>query len=499
MAIRTVLLASLATLLTAGSALALRGCGSAKPAAGKKSGASAPGAPAGGSDAGAARVRRGRFELRVSEAGEFRPLNCRVIIPKAGGKLDWLVPEGSAVGKGDLLFSQDRTKQNDQLALDTKERDAALKNLEEVERQVAMERESLDLDLQIRAAAVKLARTQVVELEAGATKEALAGARASLEAARVTAEDRRVAAEADAKMAASGYLSAAEARASKLAADLAGIALEREKLSLAKLEAGASPEARQAARLAVERAEADLAVAGADAEGRRADLDARVADARAGVANYQRSVDRDRRDIAAREVRADTDGVVIYRAIGRNNQDKPEVGSLVWPGNGVLDVADLSNMKVRTQLAERYIRFLAPGSAVRAKPDSVPGVQFDGKVAWIDRWSRDRSSDLVKADREREGLSGVKVFALEAALEGHDPRIRPGSGGTVEFQLIDLPDALIVPRTALYGSETAPFVTVAEGDSVRRVAVEVLAEDEREVAVRGDLAAGQELVARAGP
>jgi hypothetical protein len=298
-------------------------------------------------------------------------------------------------------------------------------------------------------------------------------------------------------MATSGYLSAAEAGASKLAGDLADIDQERSKLALAVLEAGASKENRETARLGVECAKEDLVQYRADAERRGADLNWRLTDAQAAVANLERSVARARREIALREVRADADGVVIYRGMGHHGEEKPEVGSRIWPGAGILDVADLDSMKIRTQLAERYIRHLQTGATVRVTPDSVAGVELDAKVTWIDRWSRDRSTDLAKADREREGLSGVKVFALEAALQGHDGRIRPGFRGKIEFRLLSLPEALIVPRAALYGSGPDRFVLAAEGQSARRVAVEVLAEDEREAAVRGELADGQQLLTRA--
>lgn len=497
---RTALIAALGALLAAGSAAWLGGCGSSSAAPGGadkdkgKSKASGKEKPA----ETIAAVRRGRFELRVSEVGEFRPLNCRVMISKAGDKIDWLIAEGTAVKKGELLFTQDRTNQNDWLARDTKELEAARKNLQEVERQAAMERESIEIDLKVRASQVKLAETNKAEVAAGATKEAINEAKAALESARLAAADARAAAEADAKMVKSGYLSAAEAKASGLAADLADIAHERAKLSLALLEAGSTQYAREYARLALERSKEDEAITVADARSRHADIDWRVADAKANVANYERSVARAQREIALREIRADADGVVIYRMLGNRSQEKPEVGSRVWPGNGILDVADLSSMKIRTQLAERHIRLLAPGAAVKVTPDTLQGVQFDGKVTWIDRWSRDRSSDLAKADREREGLSGVKVFALEAALSGSDQRIRPGFRGKVEFRLLELPDALIVPRAALYGSESEQYVMIAQGDTARRVDVEVLAEDEREAAVRGELSEGQALVVRGG-
>ncbi|HOX07325.1 MAG TPA: hypothetical protein PK280_13055 [Planctomycetota bacterium] len=487
-----------AALAVAAALLAAAGCGSSSPASPTPDGGRAPGAGSAAAPGatGPALVRRGRFELRVSETGEFRPLRCRVMLAKVGGKIDWLIPEGQAVKKGDKLFSLDSTGTKDWLTRDSNELEAAVKNLQEVRGQVKMERETIELDLKARESNVKLAETRQAEVLAGATAAAVKGARATLEAARVAAADARAAADSDARMAKSGYLSAAEAEASRLAAGLADIEQERATIRLALLEAGATREQREAARLDLERAGEDLAQAGFDAERRRADLNKRVTDAEAAVANLERSVARARRDLAAREVFADADGVVIYRGMGHRGEEKPEVGSRIWPGAGVLDVADLSSMKIRTQLAEQHIRHLAIGSVLRVSADSVPGAELDAKVVWIDRWSRDRSTDLAKADRGREGLSGVKVFALEAALAGHDARIRPGFRGKADFRLMEVPEALIVPRTALYGSGSDRFVLVAEGDSSRRVAVEILAEDEREAAVRGELSDGQRLLTR---
>ena len=470
------------------AAAALLGCGSAS--GGRKNGRNGKGAE------GSARVRRGRFELRVTETGEFRPLRCRVMIARAGGKIDWLIPEGTAVKKGELLFSQDRTGQNDWLTRDSNELEAALKNLQEVKRQVQMEGESIALDLQVREQSVKLAETRRAEVSAGATKEALAESRAALESARAAAGDARAAADADARMAKDGFLSSAGADASRLAADLADADHGRAQVRLAVLEAGAAKELRETARLEVERAKEDLAQARAEAERRNAELDRRVADAESAVANLERSVARAKREIADREVHADADGVVIYRGIGHRGQERIETGTRIWPGAGVLDVAELSRMKVRTQLPERYIRYLSTSSAVRVAPDALPGVELPAKVTWIDRWSRDRSEDLAKADREREGLSGVKVFALEAAVEGQDERIRPGFRGKVVFRLLELPEALIVPRAALYGSGSDRHVLAVGGRELRRVAVEVLAEDEREAAVRGELAEDQQVLTR---
>lgn len=459
----------------------------------------AAGAPAGNDSPGSARVRRGRFELRVREAGELKPLRCRVVLARAGGKLEWLAPEGASVAPGDQLFTLDRVSQNDWLTRDTNELEAAQRNLQEVRKQVESEREAVAIGIKIKEEAVKLAETGQAETNAGATREALDEARAALQAAEAGERDKRAAAADDAALAAKGYLSAAEAEASRLAAELAAAGRERAKLNLALLEAGATREARAAARLAVERARADLDMTRADAAAKAAELAGRIADAQAQVASLERSVDYAKREIANRVVSANAAGVVIYRKFGRHRDERIDVGTRVWPGAGVLDVADLSRMKVRSQLAERYIRYLAPGATVKVAIDGPPGPELAAKVTWIDRWARDRSADLAKADREKEGLSGVKVFALEAAVDGSDQRARPGARCRLDIPLLDIPDALIVPRAALYGAGAERFVLRARGRQIQRVPVEVLAEGEGEAAVQGALGEGEELLSRGSP
>jgi multidrug resistance efflux pump len=453
----------------------------------------AAGCGAGPAASATARVERGRFDVCVTENCEFKPLNSWVVLAQASDQIDWLLAEGATVQPGDLVFTQDRTSEREWLTRDSNELEAARRNLAEVRRQVQMEMDELNLGLRSCESTVELAATQVAELLAGPGEQALEEYRAALRAAAAQAEDRRSTADAAAELAAEGFLSEAEAATERLAAEIADIEHRRRKLELEVLQAGAATEDRKISELQLERAKVELAMARADADRRRAELSGRITDAEARVASLERNVARARRSIASREVRAGGAGVIIYRNLRWRGRGKPEVGSRVWTGAGVVDIADVTRMKVRTQLAERYIRHLKVGSKIRVKPTPLPGTVLEARVIWIDRWSRDRSADLAKADRAKQGLSGVKAFALEAAVEGSDQRIKPGFKGTAEFPLQTIPDALIVPLSVLCGSIHERYVLAADGRRVSRVPVEVLAEDGTRAAVRGDLRPGQNL------
>lgn len=449
-----------------------------------------------GNEQGSACVQRGEFRLTVSESCEFKPLSFWVVLAKAGEKIDWLAPEGSEVKPGDLVFTQAREQVEEWLKRDTNELEAARKNLTEVQQQVQVELDALQLGVRERECAVTLAAARLAAVTAPAPEAAVAEATAALKAAELAARDRHNAAGDIAELAGKGFVSSVEAQDARNAAALADIDREMAQLHLSRVTDAANAQARAAARFLTERAEVDLALARANEDRRRAELDGRVAEAKSRVAALEQGVAKARAAIVSREVRSPGAGVVIHRFLQSHTKVKAEVGTFAWAGAGVADVADLSRMKIRTQLPERYIRHLKIGDTITVRVTPLPETVHEARVTWIDRWSRDRSSDLAKADRERQGLSGVKVYAVEAALQESTPSVKPGFKGTAEFVLLSLPDALTVPVTAVYGPPHDRFVMVRTDTGSRRVPVRVEAEDDVKAAVTGDLRPGQPLVAR---
>jgi multidrug resistance efflux pump len=443
-----------------------------------------------------ATVRRTDFSVSVIETCEFRPLRSHAVLARASDKIDWIVPEGASVKTGDLIFSQDRTSLEERLANHDSELEAAERNLEEVLQQVEVEREESCLQVEALRAAVTLANTRLDSVTAAADKVLLVEAEAAFKAAAGESQSLSAAAGYAREMHRQGFLSATELKNEELAAELAAVAMERSRLRFENLKSGASPPARRIAALELQQARLELERARANAAVAEAGLTARVGNARARMAYLQRAVSRDRRWIKNRELRSPAAGVVIYRNLHWRRKIKPEVGSRVWAGAAVVNIADLAHMKIRTQLAERHIRHLKVGATLQVRADPLPGLNMKARVTWIDRWSRDRSADLAKADREKEGLSGVKVFAVEAAVLGSDPRIKPGFKGKAEFTLSSFKNVLVVPSAAVFGPVGEQFVLLPGAQGSRRVPVRVLANGGQQAAVDAELEPGQVIITR---
>jgi multidrug resistance efflux pump len=437
-----------------------------------------------------ATVRRADFELKIIEKCEFKPLNSWTVLAAVSDKIEWLITEGTHVKPGDKVFTLDRTIKTEWLNRDTNELDAARKNLAEAQQQIAMEREEVLTSIRAKEASVRMARMRLLTVCSPAPVEKLTEARAFLSAAQATAKDAAAKELSAQQLGKDGYISQAQVDKAGLTARIAAINQVRRSIQLKQLEKGADKYARQIAKLELARAVAELEVAQASSDKRNANLSGRLSNEKQRVASLQASVARAQRSLKQRISLANGSGVIIYRKMGWRRKTKPEVGTRVWPGAGVVDIADLSKMKIRTQIPERYIRYLKPGSSITTIPNALSKKSFPAKVIWIDRWSRDRSADLAEADRKREGLSGVKIFAIEACLTSNDPRIKPGFKGTAQFNLLTVKDALIVPLSAVFGQQKSRFVLALEKGIRNKIPITVLADDGKNAAVAGKLKSG---------
>ncbi|MHC4506035.1 MAG: efflux RND transporter periplasmic adaptor subunit [Planctomycetota bacterium] len=140
-------------------------------------------------------------------------------------------------------------------------------------------------------------------------------------------------------------------------------------------------------------------------------------------------------------------------------------------GSGIVEFPDLSAMKVKINIPETLVRHFAVDDRVAVELEKLPDEKLGGRIMWIDTWARDKNAELAAADMEREGLSGVRVFRADIALDRTDKRLRLGSKARVVLSRT-LPEALQVDRRAILRRGGKPFVRVIrEGGRVELVPV----------------------------
>lgn len=188
--------------------------------------------------------------------------------------------------------------------------------------------------------------------------------------------------------------------------------------------------------------------------------------------------------VARTEIRAPGNGVITYSmnySQGWMNAKPFKVGDSVWPGSAVAEIPNLEGLRLKGKAEEIDRGRMSPGQDVRVTLDPFPEKKYFGKV--------DRISPLTEQSWEWPPTRSFRAFAT---LGETDNRLRPQMNGRMDIIVDRLPDAVSVPAKALFAREGRPVVLVPGKQGPQAVAVEVLARNPDEVAVRG-IAAGTQV------
>ena len=131
-----------------------------------------------------------------------------------------------------------------------------------------------------------------------------------------------------------------------------------------------------------------------------------------------------RRSSPACSIVAPFDGVVGMRVVN--------VGDYVKDGADLVNIEDMSSLKVDFRLPERFLAQLRSGQGVQVTLDALPGSQFAA-----------RSMRSIRARRQRP-LAGRARAAGQCRRQ-----LRPGMFARVRIMIDEREDALVVPEEAL--------------------------------------------------
>uniref|UniRef100_B8HKM7 Efflux transporter, RND family, MFP subunit n=1 Tax=Cyanothece sp. (strain PCC 7425 / ATCC 29141) TaxID=395961 RepID=B8HKM7_CYAP4 len=174
-------------------------------------------------------------------------------------------------------------------------------------------------------------------------------------------------------------------------------------------------------------------------------------------------------------------GVVLQRVT--------EPGNLLRPGEEILQLGDLSQIKVVVTVSELELRNLRPGQAAQVRLDALGQTSFAGTISRISP-AADPTARLVP---------------IEIILNNPDARIGSGLLARVEFATAERP-RVVIPQSALESEKPSPdqqntlFIVTGQGDQARVQARSVQLGDHRngQVEVLSGLRAGEQFVVRSG-
>jgi multidrug resistance efflux pump len=145
-------------------------------------------------------------------------------------------------------------------------------------------------------------------------------------------------------------------------------------------------------------------------------------------------------------------------------------GDSVWPGRPVADVIESGKMEVRAKIAESDRTNLIAGQPATVAVDTLPGETFTVQVGAL--------SGLASRAQWYESATVTRLFDVSFTFDKPDPRLKAGASAAVTVQGKEIPDALHVPRQAVFekNGKTHVFLKVGDRFEQREVKVEHLTE-----------------------
>lgn len=152
-----------------------------------------------------------------------------------------------------------------------------------------------------------------------------------------------------------------------------------------------------------------------------------------------------------------------------------KVGDQANPGTVVAEVIDIGQLEISAQVSEAERANLKSGLSSEAQIDALPGEIFYGRLGTVAS-----SSGQMFWDEDAQ-----KKFEVTIRLDHSDPRLRPGFSTKLTILGEHLPQALSLPREAVFESNGKSRVFVKHGGGFVPQEVKVLAFSEGRAVVDG--------------
>ncbi len=181
-----------------------------------------------------------------------------------------------------------------------------------------------------------------------------------------------------------------------------------------------------------------------------------VAKAELEVQRARDQVDRARKELEQTALKAPIPGMVVYLEIWKGgSRSKVQEGDSPWPGQGLVNLPDLSEMIVEAAVSEVDASKVDSGQTAMVTLDAFPDKSYQGEVI--------KKGTLA---RRKEPGSKINVFDVEILIEDHDESVKPGMSASAEIVIDKIPDVVYAPIESVFEKEGE--VVVFLGDKNRR-------------------------------
>jgi HlyD family secretion protein len=152
-------------------------------------------------------------------------------------------------------------------------------------------------------------------------------------------------------------------------------------------------------------------------------------------------------------------------------------GDQIWPGRPVVDVIESGRMEVRAKINEGDRPNLVAGQPAVVEVDGLPGEKFKAHIGQL--------SGLASRANFWESAGVTRLFDVTLQFDQPDPRLKAGVSAAVTLEGKDVPNAIHVPRQAVFDKNGKNHVFVKVDDRFEQREVKVEQRTESRLAISG--------------
>jgi len=240
-------------------------------------------------------------------------------------------------------------------------------------------------------------------------------------------------------------------------------------LELQKAERKYDEQKHEAPRLA-EEARLELDLARLNYQGKLDQLTGDVQKAELEVQRARDQVTMEERDLSQLTITAPIPGMVVHLDIWKGGQmSKVQEGDSPWPGQGLINLPDLSEMIVNATVSEVDAARVKTGMRAIVTLDALSGQRYAGEVL--------KKSTLA---RRKDPSSKINVFDVEIAILDKDDQLKPGMSAAARIVIDQIDEVIKVPLETVFEKEGR---TVVYLDSEKEVEVVVGRRNDMEIEI----------------
>ena len=155
-----------------------------------------------------------------------------------------------------------------------------------------------------------------------------------------------------------------------------------------------------------------------------------------------------------------------------------EVGQWVEVGGAIIEMVDLSHVKIEVPLPERFVQDTHQNDPVLVSFDSLPGLTVEGTVYSV----------VAQADRN------ARTFPVKIDIPNPDLTIKSGMVANVALQVGKRHEGVVIPKDALVLRGQQNFVFLVKDGTVEQIPIHPVTHLDTVVEVQGNLQEGMTVV-----